>query len=112
MKFNIHAILHLSDDILNCSPSWVFSQLAIERILGEIKPDATSKVTLSVSLFNSSMIREQLNHVGFIGNTLIIDMFYNMNKVRRTTGTLLPRKYIKMKILNRPQHQALHTFLE
>ena len=42
MKSNIHAILYLPDDILNCDPGWVFLQLATERILGEIKPDATS----------------------------------------------------------------------
>ena len=112
MKSNIHAILHLPDDILNCGPGWVFSQLATERILGEIKPDATSKVALSVSLFNSSVIREQLNHIGFIGNTLIINMFYNVNKVHQTTGMLLPRKCTKMKILNKSQCQALYTFLE
>src|SRR5438874_11201946 len=101
MKSNIYAILHLPDDILNNGPGWVFSQLATERILKEIKPNTTSKVALSVSLFNSSVIQEQLNHIGFISNTPIIDMFYNVNKVCRTTGTLLPRKCTKMKILNR-----------
>ena len=97
MKSNIHAILHLPDDILNCGPSWVFSQLATERILEKIKPDATSKVALSVSLFNSSVIREQLNYISFISNTLIINMFYNINKVCQATRILLPRKYTKTK---------------
>ncbi len=97
MKSNIHAILHLPDDILNCDPDWVFSQLATERILRKIKSNVTSKVALSISLFNSSVIWEQLNYVSFISNILIINMFYNVNKVCQITRILLPRKCTKIK---------------
>src|SRR5436305_7897203 len=64
----------------------------MERILRELKPLASSKVSMNISLFNGAVIYEQLNYVKFLGAGFGILHLANpldVNEVTVTRETIL-----------------------
>jgi hypothetical protein len=111
MTANIHGLLHLAENIKDCGPAWAFAQWGMERTLRELKPLASSKVEMNVSLFNGAIIREQLNHVQYLGagfDAVQLARPSDVNEVTATRGTLLGGE--KLYTPNRNQRQALRAF--
>ena len=77
----------------------------------ELKPLASSKVSMNISLFNGAVIREQLNHVEFLGagfGVLHLANPLDVNEVTVTRGTILENEKLFTPIHSQSQALIAH----
>ncbi|KAL7271540.1 hypothetical protein RUND412_005694 [Rhizina undulata] len=65
---NVHALLHVADQIVDCGPVWAWWQFGMERVCRQLKPLTRSKVELNKNLMNACIMREHLSHLEFARN--------------------------------------------
>jgi hypothetical protein len=89
---NIHGLLHLHDQILDCGPLFAWDESSTESYMGAIEPMAKSGVKIDESAANATFLEEMVKILAYARPQLSLPGKYSLNARAYETemGYLLP----------------------